>query len=81
MIVFHVQPELIKAVAAPMAVKQWATEKALMTAEETLARVQEHTHSDNVQAGRRGPGRPPKATPSLAQAEQAIEAARPHRSE
>jgi hypothetical protein len=73
---FHVQHELIKAVAAPMAVKQRAAEKALTTAEETLARVQEHTQSDNVQAGRRGPGRPPKATLSLARAEQAVEAAR-----
>jgi hypothetical protein len=63
---FHVQHELIKAVAAPMVVKQRAAEKALTTAEETLARVQEHTQSDNVQAGQRGPGRPPKAAPSLA---------------
>jgi hypothetical protein len=73
---FHVQHERIKAVAAPMAVKQRAAEKALTTAEETLARGQEHTQSDNVQAGRSCPGRPPKATPSLAQDEHAVEAAR-----
>jgi hypothetical protein len=73
---FHVQHERIKAVAAPMAVKQRAAERALTTTEETLARGQEHTQSDNVQAGRRCPGRPPKATPSLAQDEHAVEAAR-----
>jgi hypothetical protein len=73
---FHVQHERIKAVAAPLAVKQWAAEKALTTAEETLARGQEHTQSDNVQAGRSCPGRPPKATPSLAQTEHTVEAAR-----
>src|SRR5919106_6160064 len=67
---FHVQHELAKAVCAPMATKQRAAEKALMTAEETLARVQEHTQSDNVQAGRRGTGRPPKATTSQEQREQ-----------
>ncbi len=73
---FHVQHERIKAVAAPMAVKQWAAEKALTTAEETLARGQEHTQSDNIQAGRSCPGRPPKATPSLARTEHTVEAAR-----
>uniref|UniRef100_UPI00397C96F0 hypothetical protein n=1 Tax=Salmonella sp. SAL4457 TaxID=3159912 RepID=UPI00397C96F0 len=38
---FHVQHELSKAVAAPMAAKQRAAEKAMTTAAEQLSRVQE----------------------------------------
>jgi len=59
-----------------MAAKQWAVAKALATAEETLNQVQERAQSDTAQPERRGPGRPPKAVPSLAQAEQEVEAAR-----
>jgi hypothetical protein len=65
---FHVQHELSKAVAAPMATKQRAAEKAVTTAAEQLSRVQEHTQRVDAQPERRGPGRPPKAAPSLEQA-------------
>jgi hypothetical protein len=73
---FHMQHELSKAVAAPMALKQRAADKAMVTAEEQLARVQEHLQHDRTQPGRRGPGRPPKVAPSLAQATQEVAAAR-----
>jgi hypothetical protein len=73
---FHVQHELRKAVGAPMAAKQRAAEKAVATAEEQLTRVQEHPQNDRTQPGQRGPGRPPKPVPSLAQATQEVEAAR-----
>jgi len=73
--VCHVQHALSKA-GASMAAKQWAVAKALATAEETLNQVQERAQSDTAQPERRGPGRPPKAVPSLARAEQEVEAAR-----
>ena len=73
---FHVQHELSKAVSAPMAVKQRAAAKAVTTAEEQLTRVQEHTQNNSAHPGRRGPGRPPKVAPSLAQATQDVEATR-----
>jgi Family of unknown function (DUF6399) len=73
---FHVQHELSQAVAAPLAAKQRAAEKAVATAEETRTRVQEHTERDNAPPRQRGPGRPPKVAPSLEQATQAVEAAR-----
>ena len=73
---FHVQHELSKAVSAPMAVKQRAAEKAVTTAEEQLTRVQEHTQNNSAHPGRRGPGRPRKVAPSLAQATQDVEATR-----
>lgn len=62
---FHVQQELSKAVAAPMAAKQRAAEKAVATAEATRTRLQEPIERDNEQPGRRGPGRPPKVARSL----------------
>jgi len=73
---FHVQHELSKAVSAPMAVKQRAAEKAVTTAEEQRTRVQEHTQHNSAHPGRRGPGRPRKVAPSLAQATQDVEATR-----
>jgi hypothetical protein len=73
---FHVQHELSKAVAAPLAAKQRAAEKAVTTAEEQLIRVQEHTQNASAQPGQRGPGRPPKVAPSLEQAQQEAETAR-----
>ena len=73
---FHVQHELSKAVAAPLATKQQAAEKALATAEETLHRVQEHVQSDTAHPERRGPGRPPKGVPRVEQAEQEVAATR-----
>ena len=72
---FHVQHELIKAVAAPMAAKQRAAEKAVTTAEETLQQAQEQAQRGNTALARRGPGRPPKGAPGLEQAKQAVEAA------
>jgi len=74
--IFHVQHELSKAVAAPIAAKQRAADKAVTTAAETLTRVQEHTQRDSAHPGRRGPGRSPKGAASLAQVEQVVEAAR-----
>jgi Family of unknown function (DUF6399)/helix-turn-helix, Psq domain len=73
---FHVQHELSKAVAAPMAAKQRAAERAVTTAAEQLSRVQEHTQRVDAQPERRGPGRPPKVAPRLEQAQQEVEATR-----
>lgn len=73
---FHVQHELSKAVSAPMAVKQRAAHKAVAKAEETLNRGQSLLTNINSEPPKRGPGRPPKATMSLEQAAQAVEAAR-----
>src|SRR5215468_6332201 len=73
---FHVQPELSKAVSAPMAAKQRAAAKAITTAEETLKQVQAQPQSLNAPLERRGPGRPPKVAPSLENAVQEVEAAR-----
>lgn len=72
---FHVQHELIKAVSGPMAAKQRAAAQVVTTAEETLQQAQEHAQRDNTVPQRRSPGRPPKATPCLEQAAQAVEAA------
>ncbi len=74
--VFHVPQELSKAVSAPMAVKQRAAAKAVAKAEETLTRVQEPLANANDTPAKRGPGRPPKAVPSLEQAAQDVDAAR-----
>lgn len=71
---FHVQPELSKAVTAPLAVKQRAAAKAVAQAEETLKRVREHLA--NGEPDPRGPGRPPKAPPGLEQAAQDVTLAR-----
>jgi Family of unknown function (DUF6399) len=46
------------------------------TAAEQLSRVQEHTQRVDAQPERRGPGRPPKAAPSLEQAQQEVESTR-----
>jgi Family of unknown function (DUF6399) len=73
---FHVQHELSKAVAAPMAAKQRAAAKAVTTAAEQLSRVQEHIQHVDAQPERRSPGRPPKAVPSPEQAQQEVEATR-----
>jgi hypothetical protein len=73
---FHVQHELSKAVAAPLAVKQQASAKAVAQAEETLKRVHEHLDNAASTPAKRGPGRPPKTAACLEQVEQAVEAAR-----
>jgi hypothetical protein len=72
---FHVQPELGKAVAAQLAVKQRAAAKAVAQAEETLKRVHERFDNANGEPTKRGPGRPPKVTLCLEQAAQAVGAA------
>ena len=69
---FHVQHELSKAVAAPIATKQRAAAKA----EETRKRVHEHLLNANEEPQQPGPGRPPKGAASLAQVEQEVDAAR-----
>ena len=71
---FHVQPELSKAVTAPLAVKQRAAAKAVAQAEETLKRV--HEPLANGEPAKRGRGRPPKAPPGLEQAAQDVALAR-----
>jgi hypothetical protein len=76
---FHVQHELSKAVAAPIAAKQRAAEKAVSTAEAQLNRIQAHTQSAGELPERRRPGRPPKVAPCLAQAEQEVAVARQER--
>ena len=73
---FHVQHELRKAIAAPMAAKQRAAEKAVVKAEETLQGVQEHRSSANNEPTKRRPGRPPKVAASIEQVAQEVEAAR-----
>jgi hypothetical protein len=73
---FHVQHELSKAVSAPLAAKQRAAAKVVVQAEETLQRVQERFHNTPGEPHKRGPGRPPKATPCLEQVAQGVEAAR-----
>jgi hypothetical protein len=72
----HVQHELSKAVAAPMAAKQRAAAKAVTTAAEQLSRVQEHIQHVDAQPERRSPGRPPQAVPSPEQAQQEVAATR-----
>jgi hypothetical protein len=71
-----VQHELRKAIAAPMAAKQRAAAKAMTQAEETLKRVQAALDNANSEPVKRGPGRPPKVAPCLAQGTQAVDAAR-----
>lgn len=73
---FHVQHELSKAVAAPMAVKQRAAYKAVAKAEEALKRVHEHLDNADDEPKKRGAGRPPQAAARLEQVTQAVEAAR-----
>jgi Family of unknown function (DUF6399) len=73
---FHVQHELNKAVSTSMAVKQRAAAKAVTQAEETLKRGHAALDHANGEPAKRGPGRPPKGAPCLAQVTQAVEAAR-----
>jgi hypothetical protein len=72
---FHVQHELVKAVAGPMATKERAAHKALNEARDQLEQVQAYQQSAGDEPVKRGPGRPPKEPVSLEQAEQALEAA------
>jgi hypothetical protein len=71
---FHMQHELVKAVAGALATKQRAAEKAATAAQAMLEQRQERLqHPSNVPE-KRGPGRPPKAPPSLEQVAQQAEA-------
>src|SRR5262245_34639369 len=74
--VFHVQHELHKAVAAPMAAKQRTAAKAVAQAEETLTRMQAQLRNPNDEPAKRGPGRPPKMGASLEQAAWEVKLAR-----
>jgi hypothetical protein len=73
---FHVQPELSKAVTGSMATKQRAAHKAVVKAEEALKRVHEHLVNANDEAAQRVSGRPRKRDTSLQQGEEDLEAAR-----
>jgi hypothetical protein len=73
---FHVQHELSKAIAAPLATKQRAAYKTVEQAEKTLNRMQEHLDNTDGEPVKRGPGRPPKAAANLEQVAQDVEAAR-----
>jgi hypothetical protein len=57
----HVQHELSKAASAPLAGKQWAAAKAVITAEETLQQAQGQAQRDHPEPQRRGPGRSPSS--------------------
>ena len=72
----HVQPELSKAVSAPMAAKQRAAAKALAKVEETRNRVHEHLGNADNERHRRGSSCPPQAAARLQQVAQDGEAAR-----
>jgi hypothetical protein len=74
--VFHVQHELSKAVAAPMAAKQRAAAKAITKAEEMLTRMHVQLHTTSNEPAKRGPGRPPKVATSLEQAQCEVAVAR-----
>jgi len=73
---FHVQHELAKAVCAPMATKQRAAAKAASEAQERLEQVQGQLQEAADAPHKRGPGRPLQGITSLAQLEQAAQAAR-----
>ena len=70
---FHVQHELSKAVCAPMATKVRTAHKAVTEAKERLEQVQAHLQIAGDEPHKRGPGRPPKETLSLEQAQHALE--------
>ena len=72
----HVQHELRKARAVPMAAKQRAAHQAVAQAEETLQRVPAPLDNADGASDKRGPGRPPKAPPCLEQGGQDVAAAR-----
>jgi hypothetical protein len=73
---FHVQPELVKAVSGPMATKERAAHKAVTEAQEQLERLQTDPQNAGDEPAKRCLGRPPKAPLSLEHAEQALAAAR-----
>ncbi len=73
---FHVQHELSKAVAAPMALQQRAAHKAVAQLEAIRQQVQASLDNAHDESIKRRPGRPAKVTPGLAQIAPEVEAAR-----
>jgi len=59
---FHVQHELVKAVAGPMATKQRAAAKAACEAQERLEQVQGQLQESADAPHKRGPARPPPSS-------------------
>ena len=74
---FHVQHELVKAVSGPLATKQRAAAKTAHEAQARLAQVPEQLQESGDAPHQRGLGRPPHATASLEQLEQAAHVASP----
>jgi hypothetical protein len=72
---FHGQHELSKAVGAPLATKERAAHQALPKAKEQREQAQARLEGTGNQLDKRGPGRPPKAPLSLAQAQPTLAAA------
>jgi len=72
---FHVQHELVKAVAGPIATKQRAAAKTATEAQERLEQGQRQLPGAGNAPESRGPGRPPKATARLEQLAQEAQAA------
>jgi hypothetical protein len=73
---FHVQHELVKAVSAPLSMKERAAHKAATAAQKQLEQVPTPLQPAGDEPQKCGSGRPPKAPVSLEQAEQGLEAAR-----
>ena len=73
---FHVQHELSKAVASPLAPKVRAAPKDAIEAPERRVTTHAHLQPPGHEAPARGPGRSAKEPLSLEQAQQAFEAAR-----
>jgi hypothetical protein len=73
---FHVQPELVKAVSGPMATKERAALKAVTEATAQLERLQSDPQSAGDESEKHRPGRPPKEPVSLEHAEQVLAVAR-----
>src|SRR4029453_13655129 len=69
---------VVKAVSGALATKQRAAAKAALQAQETLQQVQEQLQLQQTrdEPAKRGPGPPPKATISVEQAAQGVQAAR-----
>lgn len=71
---FHVQYALVKAVSGPLATKQRAAGKAATEAQKRLEQVQGPLQSAGGEPHKRGLGRPPQDTASLAPLEQEAQA-------
>lgn len=73
---FHVQHELSKAVASPLATKVRAAHKDASEAQQRLVTTQAHLQPTGNESPERGSSRSPKEPVCLEQAQQAFEAAR-----